>query len=267
MQAQQRWDGFLAQIRDRHAAIIVECDTAFVPILQQLTAGGDTGVISRQLSMTNGRLRELEDRIEATFNDKVEAAFESDGASPAMRNAALIQGRRQRLQLEIARDQYEPMVLDRLVRMQYAHAQATQPPLVCAHCRNVMPLPLVGRTMPIRCACGGTTEYVPSALMKMASASGADAVAKVAAQAEWRQMVEAQYMRNEQRPPHSLEVIMHIERTQIAYYRAYWTMRGQFEPERSDVPREIKAIMEPWYVTSAEFEPAWVAAGRPRSPL
>ena len=267
MQAQQRWAGFLAQIRDRHAAIIVECDTAFVPILQQLTVGGDTAVISRQLSMTNARLRELEDRIEATFNDKVDAVFESDGASPATRTAAQVQGRRQRMQLELARDQHEPTVLDRLVRMQYAHAQATQAPLVCAHCRNVMPLPLVGRTMPIRCACGGTTEYVPSALMKMTSASGADAVAKVAAQPEWRQMVEAQYMRNELRPPYSLEVIMHIERTQIAYYRAYWTMRGQFEPERSDVPREIKAIMEPWYVTSAEFEPAWVAAGRPRSPL
>ena len=60
MQALQRWDGFLAQIRDRHAAIIVECDTALVPILQQLTAGGDTGVISRQLSMTRARLHELE---------------------------------------------------------------------------------------------------------------------------------------------------------------------------------------------------------------
>ena len=267
MQALQRWDGFLAQIRDRHAAIIAECDAAFGPILQQLTAGGDTGVISRQISLTNGRLRELEDRIESTFNEKVEAVFESEGASDAMRAAEYAKGRRQRWALEFARDAYEPTVLDRLFRMQYAHAQATQQPLVCAHCRNVMPLPLVGRTLPIRCACGGTTEYVPSALMKMASASGADAVAKVAAQAEWRQMVEAANIRVELRPPYSLEVIMHIERTQIAYYRAYWTVRGQFEPERNDVAREVRAIMEPWYVTSAEFEPAWVAAGRPRSPL
>ncbi len=267
MQAQQRWESFLAQIRDRHAAIIVDCDAALVPILQQLVAGGDTSVISRQLSLTDARMCELEDRIEATFNDKVEGAFESEGASVAVCNAEGLKGRRLRWHLGFARNLHEPMVLDRLVRMQYAHAQATQAPLVCAHCRNVMPLPLVGRTMPIRCACGGTTEYVPSALMKMASASGADAVAKVAAQAEWRQMVEAQNMRHELRPPYSLEVIMHIERTQIAYYRAYWTMRGQFEPERNDVAREIKAIMEPWYVTYAEFEPAWVAAGRPRSPL
>ncbi len=267
MQALQRWDGFLAQIRDRHAAIIVECDTALVPILQQLTAGGDTGVISRQLSMTRARLHELEERIESTFSDKVEAVFESEGASDAMRAAEFLKGRRQRWALEFARDLHEPMVWDRLFRMQYAHAQATQPPLVCAHCRNPMPLPLVGRTLPIRCACGGTTEYVPSALMTMASAMGGDGVAKVAAQAEWRQMVDASNLRIEQRPPHPLELIMHIERTQIAYYRAYWTMRGQFEPERSDVVREIKALMEPWYVTSAEFEPAWVAAGRPRSPL
>jgi hypothetical protein len=184
-----------------------------------------------------------------------------------MVNAEFMKGRRQRWALEFARDLHEPMVLDRLVRMQYAHAQATQAPLVCNNCRNVMPLPLVGRNMPIRCACGGGADYVPSDLMKMVSATGADAVAKVAAQAEWRQMVEASNLKHEQRPPYSIDLIMHIERTQIAYYRAYWTMRGQFEPERSDVVREIRAIMEPWYVTSAEFEPAWVAAGRPRSPL
>lgn len=267
MQALQRWDAFLAQIRDRHAAVIAECDAALAPVLQQLTAGGDIGAVSRQLSMTRSRLMELEGRIEETFQSKVEAAFESEGASGAMVTGEMMKGRRQRRMLEFARDLHEPMVLDRLVRMQYAHAQATQAPLVCSHCRNVMPLPLVGRNMAIRCACGGSTEYVPSDLMKMMSATGADAVAKVAAQAEWRQMVEAEQLQHEQRPPYSLELIMHIERTQIAYYRAYWTMRGQFEPERSDVVREIRAIMEPWYVTRAEYEPAWVAAGRPRSPL
>jgi len=30
---------------------------------------------------------------------------------------------------------------------------------------------------------------------------------------------------------------------------------------------EIGSRMEQWYVSSAEFEPAWVQAGRPREPL
>lgn len=55
------------------------------------------------------------------------------------------------------------------------------------------------------------------------------------------------------------------ERAQIAYWRAYLAVRARFEPEIGRDPgKEIRARMEAWYISHAEYEEAWVAAGRPR---
>lgn len=93
--------------------------------------------------------------------------------------------------------------------------------------------------------------------------------AQEAATPEWRAMNAAQRALNAYRPPAPLEAVKAYERAQIAYWRKYLTVRGQYEPaiQVHNLAFEIGSRMEQWYVSSAEFEPAWVQAGRPREPL
>lgn len=93
--------------------------------------------------------------------------------------------------------------------------------------------------------------------------------AQEAATPEWRAMNWAQRGLNAYRPPAPLEAVKAYERAQIAYWRKYLTVRGQYEPaiQVHNLAFEIGSRMEQWYVSSAEFEPAWVQAGRPREPL
>jgi hypothetical protein len=101
------------------------------------------------------------------------------------------------------------------------------------------------------------------------AATSAHPIAQEAATGEWRAMNAALRALNAYRPPAPLAAVKAYERAQIAYWRAYLTVRHRYEPaiQIHNLPFEIGSRMEQWYVSSAEFEPAWVQAGRPREPL
>jgi len=104
--------------------------------------------------------------------------------------------------------------------------------------------------------------------MRSVAAIGTHAIAQEAAVVQWRAMKAAERRVKDMRPPHSLDVVVAYERSQITYWRAYLGVRAQLEPTLSRDPAlEIRSRMEQWYVYSAEFEEEWVAAGRPRSPI
>ena len=97
------------------------------------------------------------------------------------------------------------------------------------------------------------------------AALAAHAVAQVAAVVEWRRMRAAEHALHDLRPPRPLGPIVAVEAANLAYWRAYLTVRAQFEPILArDLAMEIRARMEPWYVQHAEYEDAWVRAGRKR---
>ncbi len=94
------------------------------------------------------------------------------------------------------------------------------------------------------------------------------AVAQEAATSEWRAMRASLRALNDIRPPRTLAPIVAYEHAQIAYWRKYLSVRAQYEPILARDPAlEVRARMEQWYVYTAEHEPAWVAAGRPRTPI
>jgi hypothetical protein len=100
------------------------------------------------------------------------------------------------------------------------------------------------------------------------AAIGAHAIAQEAAVVPWRAMRAAERRLHAIRPPCPLEIVVAYERSQIAYWRAYLAVRATFEPVLARDPvLEIRSRMEQWYVMTAEYEPAWVAAGRPRAPI
>ena len=94
-------------------------------------------------------------------------------------------------------------------------------------------------------------------------------LAQEAATVEWRAMRAAERALHAIRPPRGLAPVKTWELAQIAYWRAYLTVRAGYEPaiQIHNLAMEIGARMEQWYVSTAEYEPAWVAAGRPRARL
>lgn len=93
--------------------------------------------------------------------------------------------------------------------------------------------------------------------------------AQEAARPEWRAMRAAERALHAIRPPRALAPVKTVELTQIAYWRAYLTVRGRYEPaiQVNNLAMEIGSRMEQWYRSTAEYEPAWVEAGRPRAQL
>ena len=271
-----RWDGFLAQIEGRHRQVIAEVEAEARTFIASVAGGGDVAPLSRQLSAAQSRLQELEARIDDTWNStpddygrgKVEAAMFAEGLGVPERDRAQAKGIATRRALEDAREELDARLYATLARQRFAHGLAARRGLFCSGCGASLEAPIVARALQVSCACGTRTPFEPGELMRSAAAMGAHAVAQEAALPQWRAMRAAQHRHHDVRPPVPLAVIKDYERSQIAYWRAYLAARAQIEPEMGiDPQKELRARMEPYYTSHAEFEEEWVRAGRPREPL
>ncbi|MCW5808084.1 MAG: hypothetical protein KIT31_37380, partial [Deltaproteobacteria bacterium] len=138
--------------------------------------------------------------------------------------------------------------------------------VTCPACGASGPAPIAFRAIELRCGCGATVPFEPGELMRSVAAIGTHALAQEAVVGEWRAMRATERALHRHRPPRPLEPVVDHERAQIAYWWSYLANRAQFEPELGrDLAMEVRSRMEHWYRASAEFEPAWVAAGRPRA--
>jgi hypothetical protein len=224
MSALARWDAFLAQIEGRAAQVRTEAEASARAFIANVAGGGDYQPLSHQLMAVRSRLQELETMIADTWHAKVDDAIMGEGLGVATRDAAFAKGEAVRHALDDLREELEPRIFAELTRQRFER---------------------------------GLGESV--------LAVGAHAVAQEAAVVPWRAMRAAERALHAVRPPRPLEVIKAYERAQIAYWRHYLAVRSNFEPILARDPAlEIRSRMEQWYVSSAEYEEAWVAAGRPR---
>jgi hypothetical protein len=261
--APERWAAFLRQIEERHAALL---DEAEVVVKEALPACNyDPIPISTAWVAVSYRLTELERRIGDTWGDKVEPAYEAEGHSVDVQMAALDQGRALAYELENRRSLREARVFADAARQLYAVSVATQKERSCPSCGAPLAVPIAYRAVNLRCAhCGALSMFEPGTLARNVVAFGAHPIATEVAANEWLQMREAGRRLNAVRPPASLELLKDYERAQIAYWFRYISAKAVLEPELRDVAHEVRSRLDSWYRTSAEFEPSWVAAGRPR---
>jgi len=263
-----RWDGFLAQIAGRHHEVLVAAEAAAQSFVATVAAGGDVLPLSHQLMAVDSRLSDLERKIIDTWHAQVEQAIFDDGLGVADRDREFAKGRALQHALEDRREELEPRVFAELSRQRYAHALAAARAVVCGQCGVRRTGGVWFRATELTCACGARMLFEPGDLMRSVTAIGAHSIAQEAAVVEWRAMRAAGHRMHEIRPPRPLEAVVDNERAQIAYWRAYLSVRSRFEPEIArDPAMEIRSRMEAWYVSHAEFEEAWVAAGRPRLPI
>lgn len=263
-----RWDAFLAQIQTRHHEVILEAEVSVRWLIGEIAAGGDVALISNQLSAVASRLQDLETKIIDTWHARVEQAIFDDGHGVAERDREYAKGLALQRALDDRREELEPRLFAELARHRFAHALAASQALTCSACGAQRAAPVTFRAVELACTCGHRTGFEPGELMRSVAAVGSHALAQHAAIVQWRAMRATERRLADLRPPRPLEPVVEYERSQIAYWRAYLTGRAQFEPELArDLALEIRSRMEQWYTSSAEFEPAWVAAGRPRSPV
>ena len=225
MSALARWDAFLAQIEGRAASVRQEAEAAARTFIETVAGGGDYQPLSNQLMAVRSRLQELESMITDTWHAKVDDAISAEGHPTSVRDQAFAKGDALRHRLDDLREEMEPRIMAELARQRAAR---------------------------------GLLETVVSL--------AAHAVAQEAAVHEWRAMRSAERALHAMRPPRSLSIVQAYEAAQITYWRKYISVRAQDEPILARDPAlEIRSRMEQWYVYTAEFEEAWVAAGRPRA--
>lgn len=266
MSALARWEGFLAQIEERHKAVRAEAEGSARAFIAQVAAGGDYQPLSHQLMAINNRLQELETKIIDTWHEKVEDAIFADGHGVPERDKQYARGAALKDALDDAREELEPRIFAELARQRWTHAQAQHSPSTCTSCRTQFAAPPAFRSYEMQCpSCGQRTLVEPSELLRSVAAVGTHAVAQEATNAEWRQMRMAERAMRAYRPPYPIESIKAYERAQIAYWFKYLSVRSQFEPELARDPnREVRDRMEQWYTMFANHEQSWVAAGSPR---
>ena len=269
MSALARWEAFLGQIADRHHRVIAEAEVAGRSFIASVVAGGDVVPLSHQLMGVESRLQELETAIIDTWHAKVEDAIFAEDLGVAVRDAEYLKGEAVKDRLEDARDELSPRLHAELAQLRFEHALATTRAIYCSFCGAPGPRPLSFRAMELRCpTCQAATVFDPGELMRSVAAVGTHAVAQMAAIGEWRAMKTADRRARRIRPPVPLAAIVADEQGQITYWRAYLSVRADFEPELGrDLGMEIRSRMEQWYVSHAEFEEEWVRAGRPRTPV
>ncbi|MBL8624265.1 MAG: hypothetical protein JNK64_23365 [Myxococcales bacterium] len=266
MSALARWDAFLAQIQGRHAQVRADAEAEGRAFIATVAGGGDYLPLSHQLGAVKHRLQDLERKIMDTWHAQVDDAILAEGNPVAVRDAACAKGIAIGHALEDARDEFEIGLMAELARARYAAAQAALRPIVCAGCGATYQPPHAFRLIEMACACGATVRYDPDELMRSAGAIGTHPIAQQAAVAEWRAMVAADRARRAARSPAPLHLIQADEAAQIAYWYRYLAARAWFEPELGrDPAMEVQKRMEQWYQYTADHEPAWVEAGRPRA--
>jgi hypothetical protein len=263
--ATERWDAFLQQIEAR-AKQAREEGAAEVRAASASLAGADAAAVSQVWSKHESRLQELERRIQDTWDEKVEAAFEAEDADGETRMAALEKGRLLMFQLEIAREELEPQLNAELAHLLFKRALESKRAGFCTACGQARVVPITFRQIEVRCpSCGDTSMFEPGELLRGAAAVGAHSLAQVSAHAEWIGMKLAERAVRQMRPPVSLALLKAWEQAQILYWFKYVMARGQIEPEMlRDPPKEVRDRMHQWYQYTAEHEQEWVRAGRPR---
>lgn len=264
--APERWEGFLRQIVQRHDEVSREASACATEALAQ--ANFDPAPIGTAWGAIDMRLADLERKIDDTWGAQVERTFEAEGYDRGAIGAAREQGLRLRHELEDRRESLRNTIFADIARRLYARALAERTDRTCPRCGAALELPLTYRALQVACAhCGALATFDPGTLMRSVVAWGAHSLASEAAHDAWLAMRAAERAARAVRPPVPLALLKAYERAQIAYWTVYVAARAQLEPEMRDLSLEVRSRMDAWYRFSAEHEPEWVRAGRPREPV
>ena len=260
----QRWEAFLAQIKERFLAIMSEAKEGCPQLFEQ--AGCDPVPMSTAWGAIDRRASDLEAKIEDTWDKQVEGAFEQAGAPRQVIEQQRMKGEALRDFISVERERNRIAIHAEAGRALFQKAIAELArPFACSQCGAPLEVPFTFRALNLRCPyCSAVNGFEPGMRMRY----GEILIHPLCEEAAWNEYVEMRNADNLSRRTRSDEVTIDLlkrqERAQIAFWRAYFGARARYLPDTAQAfDADLRGKMRAFY-DEMEREGAWIRAGRPR---
>lgn len=260
-----RWDGFLAQVRERFVQVLCEAHEGCPALLEQ--AGFDPTPMGNAWHAIEQRAKELGWKVEETWSSKVEGAFEAAGAAPQHVHHERMKGDSLRHWMDLEREKARIGIYANAGRKLFERALAEMgKSLSCTRCGAPLAVPFTFRAQNVPCThCRTVNGFEPGARIRMAEVC-VHPLCEEASWEPWVGMIEAERAAKYARPT-TIHHLQHWERAQIVFWRAYLTKRAELLPDQAHAfETDLRGRMRAFY-ESMEREIAWIQAGRPRALL
>lgn len=257
-----RWEGFLAQVRERYMQILQEARDGCPQLLVQ--ADYDPMPMGNAWTAIEVRLEQLETKIDDTWSDQVESAFEEAGAPPHVVDHERRKGEALRDFMEVERERTRIGIFANAGRAFFERAVAeTGRTFPCARCGAPLEVPFTFRALNVPCPhCTTVNGFEPGMRMRM----GEMCVHPLCEEASFSQWLASRQAENAWRAARPV-TIAHLkgwERAQIAYLHAYLSARVRLLPDTAQAfDADLRGRMRYFY-DQMDREAAWIQAGRPR---
>ncbi len=258
-----RWDGFLAQIRERFVQIMNEALEGCPMVLQQ--ANLDPLPMGNAWTAIEVRAKQLVSKIEETWNGQVENAFEQAGAPPHVVAHERAKGDALRDWLEVERERTRIKIWSDAGRTFYQRAVADLGrPFACVRCGAPLEVPFTFRAINMPCPhCRTVNGFEPGTFMRM----GEICVHPLCEEAAWQAWVAMQQAENAWRRarPVTIQHLKAWEHAQLAYWQAYLGARVRLLPDTANAyEADLRGKMR-WFYEQMDRDGVWIQAGRPRA--
>jgi hypothetical protein len=254
----------LTKIGERHQATLAEAEQGCLQLLD--LAGLDTNPMVNAWQGVDAQLHQLRSKIQATWEDKVEAAFEQayeEAELDADADEEFAAGERLMRQLEVAAIRAEAGIFgqaaDRLMEAAFAELAKS---FSCTQCGASLPVKSDSfRSYYLACEhCDMTNTFEPGTKVRNVEHFCSHHIARrdtleldLAQMAKWDEVRAARTA--------SLEQLKDLERAVSAYWNAFFARRAELVPAYlKDVAKDVDARMRAFY-TDMGRQDNWQADG------
>lgn len=257
-----RWDGFLGKIKGRFEQIMEESRQGCAMLLQQ--ADLDTMAMTNAWTGMESRAQDLEMKVNDTFNDSVEEAFDDVDAPGEVVDRERDKGLALVEWMERERERTRIQIFADAGRQIWERGKAEQAEgFNCTQCGGKLDVPHVYQAVNVNCPyCSAVVTFEPGMRMRM----GTIYVHNIVEQECWDLWIawrDAENALHDQRNP-KIEHFKALEHAQINYWRTYLAKQAAWLPDKAaSQEADLRGKMRQWY-DSVEREKAWIQAGRPR---
>ena len=256
-----RWKGFLGKIQERLTEICAEAEVGFRAIAAQHP--DDPMPLGNAITGLDHRVRQLDDKIQETWDQQVEEKFSAD---PAIHDLGLDMKQDAERELEERWELAKAGWLTEIARDAFPRAiAAMEQPAPCSACGAPLSLPTRLETVAATCGHCGVVNQVgaPPAVyyyFGFCVQNLADAAAMPIRHAIERQRIQADRWRRARNwAPEPIESMEEWERMELRYWRTHAEERARLRNEPVD-EKFVESRMGYFYKFSLESNQHWVRA-------
>lgn len=234
----ERWRGFLSKIDERLAGIVSECEAGVAGLTAQ--SPDDAMPISQAMTGLDHRIRQLDDKIEETWDGQVEDKF-SDGGDGDFLDVGLDMKRDAELALEAKWTLWKAKALGDFYRQMWPRAQAAMAePLPCTQCGTPLSVPTPHQSHTVPCpSCAAVNQIIPKGCIQQYFGGGSHAFAEELALPirfeieRYREEVD-RWRRARDWAPETIESMDKWHEMEVRYWRTYSEAKAKMLHEPVD---------------------------------